>query len=384
MRPLSFDSRGLYVAIALLAWLSAGSIRAQERATPVAARGGSVMGQMWDDVPEGFRQIKFPDWPVPTDRLQWEERDRSATRETLLKLLGDMPQRPDPMRVKILSREKCDGYTLERFEFHNGVDMRVPGILLVPDGLSGPAPTIIGLHGHSSSKETICAEEDKSQCIGPTLARKGYVVAAIDAYFNGERIGHGPRGERESKLAQESSLFKLNLWLGRTLWGMMLRDEQCLLDYLETRPEVDRNRIAATGMSMGCVRASWLTAIDDRIHSHVGVCCFTRYANLIAHGRLNAHAQYFYVPGMLAHFDTEAMYALCAPRPMLMLSGDEDGVAPVSGVEVLESKLAKMYAMYDQPKHFRSIVYKGTGHEYLPEMKVEMLAWFERHLRAGK
>ena len=37
------------------------------------------------------------------------------------------------------------------------------------------------------------------------------------------------------------SLFKLHLWQGRTLWGMMLRDEQCLLDYLETRPEVDKD-----------------------------------------------------------------------------------------------------------------------------------------------
>jgi len=365
-------------AVVLFAAVSA---RAQERVTPQAARGGSRMGAMWEDVPEGFRNIKFPDWPVPTERRQWEAKDRAATRATLLKLLGELPSRPDAKGVKVTAREKRDGYTLERFEFHNGVDMRVPGILLIPDGLKGSAPTVIGLHGHNSSKETICTDEDKAQCIGPTLARKGYVVAAIDAYFNGERVGHGPRGQRETKLPQEDSLFKLNLWLGRTLWGMMLRDEQCLLDYLETRPEVDRQRIAATGMSMGCVRGSWLTALDDRIAAHVGVCCFTRYTNLIAHGRLNAHAVYFYVPGMLAHFDTEAVYALCAPRPVLMLSGDEDGVAPVSGVEVLENKLAKMYSLYDQPKRFRSIVYKGTGHEYLPEMKVEMLAWLERHLR---
>lgn len=366
---------------ALIAIVAAVPASAQERVTPKESKGGSRIGEMWEDVPEGFRGIKFPDWPVPTDLKKWTTTDRAATRATLLKLLGEMPARPDPKQVKVTAREKRDGYTLERFEFHNGVDSRVPGILLIPDGLKGPAPTIIGLHGHNSSKETICTDETKPQYIGPILAKKGYVVAAIDAYFNGERIGQGPRGKREDKIAQESSLVKLNLWLGRTLWGMMLRDEQCLLDYLETRSEVDKKRIAATGMSMGCVRASWLTAIDDRIHSHVGVCCFTRYMNLIAHGRLNAHASYFYVPGMLTHFDSEAMYALCAPRPMLMLSGDQDGVAPVSGVEVLETKLAKIYSLYGQPKNFRSIVYKGTGHEYLPEMKAEMIAWFERHLR---
>jgi hypothetical protein len=30
------------------------------------------------------------------------------------------------------------------------------------------------------------------------------------------------------------------------------------------------------------------------------------------------------------------------------------------------------------------VIYKGTGHEYLPEMKDEMVAWFERHLPPAK
>jgi hypothetical protein len=65
------------------------------------------------------------------------------------------------------------------------------------------------------------------------------------------RAGRGrtsPGGAREKAAAQEDSLFNLYLWQGRTLWGMMLLDEQCLLDYLETRPEVEKRRIAATGM----------------------------------------------------------------------------------------------------------------------------------------
>jgi dienelactone hydrolase len=361
--------------------VSLGVARGQERVTPQASRGGSPLGAMWQDVPEDFRRIRYPDWQVPTDRKQWEEIDRARTRATILQLFGDRPPRPDPKRVQVTSRERHDGYTLERFEFHNGADMRVPGLLLIPDGLKGPAPTIIGLHGHASTKESICTDENSAQLIGPTLARRGYVVAAIDAYFNGERVGHGPRGQREEKIPQEHSLFKLNLWLGRPLWGMMIRDEQCLLDYLLTRPEVDARRIGATGMSMGCVRAAWLAALDDRIHSLVGVCCFTRYTDLIAYGGLNSHAVYFYVPGFLAHFDTEALHALCAPRPMLMLSGELDRLAPPSGIEVLEAKLKSVYALYGRPDHFHSVIYRNTGHEYLPEMKARMFDWFDKHLR---
>ena len=103
-------------------------------------------------------------------------------------------------------------------------------------------------------------DESSGQFIGPALAKKGYAVAAIDACFNGERVGKGPAGALDNAAGQEASLFKLYLWQGRTLWGMMLREEQCLIDYLETRPEIDKDRIAATGMSMGCTRSWWLAA----------------------------------------------------------------------------------------------------------------------------
>ena len=43
-----------------------------------------------------------------------------------------------------------------------------------------------------------------------------------------------------------------------------------------------------------------------------------------------------------------------------------------------------VYALHGHPGHFRSVVYEKTGHEYLPEMKAEMLAWFEEHLPVGR
>jgi dienelactone hydrolase len=346
--------------------------------TPQAAKGGQAQGPAWADVPDSFRHLRLPEWPIPTDRDRWETSDRQQVRATLLECLGEMPARPDPSHVRVTAREDKGTYTLERFEFDNGVDSSVPGILLIPKHLQGPAPAIIALHGHGSSKESVCTNIDDSQCVGPLLVNQGFVVAAIDAYFNGERIGKGPVGRKEGKADQEASLFKLYLWQGRTLWGMMLRDEQCVLDYLATRPEVDSGRMGATGMSMGCTRSWWLSAIDDRIQAIAGVACFTRYTELIAHGQLRSHGIYYFVPGVLRHFDTEAIYGLTAPRPMLMLSGDQDGGAPTDGIHVLEKKLAEIYRLYDQEENFRSVVYVGAGHEYLPEMKVEMSQWFER------
>lgn len=357
---------------------------AQIRVTPKESKGGprylQSYADAWTDIPESFRDLKVPEWPVPTDLKRWREKDRLATRATILGCLGEMPPRPSPQKVKVLSVEDRGDYTLEKFEFFNGADMTVPGILAIPKKHSGRAPVVIGMHGHSGSKSEYLPNPEREHSPGWMLVRNGYVVAAIDGYFNGERVGKGPRGKRDKAGEQELELFKRHLWQGRTLWGMMLRDEQCLLDYLATRPEVDMSRVGATGMSMGCTRAWWLAAVDERVHCIVGVACFTRYTELLAHR--SSHGIYYFVPGILKHFDTEAIYALVAPRPMLMLSGDQDYNAPPDGIEVLEKKLGAIYRLHGRPENFRSVLYKNTGHEYLPEMHEEMIDWFKRFLPA--
>lgn len=369
------------LVLAVLVSISSNAL-AQVRVTPAQAKGGlpryEKYAQPLVGIPDSFRDLKVPQWPIPTDLGPWQGAGRAKVRATLFQCLGELPARPPAEKVKVLSVEDCGTYTLERFEFHNGVDMDVPGILAIPKQRKGKVPVIIGMHGHSGSKNEYLPNAARDTALGWLLVSHGYAVAAIDGYFNGERIGKGPNGKQDEAGGQESALFKLHLWQGRTLWGMMLRDEQCLLDYLATRTELDLSKVGATGMSMGCTRAWWLAAIDDRIHSIVGVACFTRYTELLAHR--SSHGIYYFVPGLLKHFDTEAIYALVAPRPMLMLSGDQDYNAPPDGVEILEKKLIPVYQLYGKPDSFRSVLYKNTGHEYLPEMRGEMIQWFQRTL----
>jgi hypothetical protein len=365
-------------------WLSALlplSAPAQERATSPHSKGGTPLSAKWDGVPEEFRaSLQLPEWPIPTDLARWE-RERGAVRAQLVKLLGDLPARPDPAKVRVVSREDRGDFILEKIEFHNGADAIVPGYVMLPKVPAGTKrPCIMLLHEHGGSKDSVCLNTAARDHAGTQLVKKGYVVAAIDGYFHGERIGRGPAGKIEEKAAQEMSFSKINLWLGRTLWGMQVRDEQCLLDYLSTRPGIDANQIGASGMSMGSTRSWWLAAIDDRIKAIVGVVCFTRYTELIQHGYMRYHGIYYFVPGMLQHFDTEAIHALVAPRPHLELSGDQDPGTPLDGVETLERKVGQMYRLYGKPDNFRSVVWAKTGHEYLPEMRDRMIAWFERHL----
>ncbi len=365
------------IVVWVLCSLSVGPLCAQERVEPKQSRGGKPLGEMWKDAPEEYRKFPFPDWPLPTDLKRWQDKDRAATHAIVLRCLGDMPARPRPLKVKIIAKEDRGDFIEDRFEFHNGIDAIVPGILLIPKKRVGKLPAVIGLHGHGGSAATICTDVNNPQCVGPMLARKGFVVAAIDSYFCGARA---PKSKELARGLDESTLFKLHLLHGRSLWGLMIRDQQCLLDYLQTRPEIDSERIGVSGMSMGGTGTWWLAAVDDRVQAGVCVAGFTRYRELFAHGNFRLHGIYYWVPGVLAHFDTEAIYSLIAPRPYLALSGDRDGGLPLTGIEVLEKKLGSVYDLHGKKDRFRSIVYANTAHEYLPEMQAEMTAWFEKHL----
>jgi dienelactone hydrolase len=341
-----------------------------------------ALQQPWEEVPPGFRKLPVGRLETPANMAEWKRR-RPEVKRIVLSSLGDMPARPSPSGVRIVSVDRKDGYRIEKFTFHNGVDSEVPGYIAIPENVQGRRPAILTMHGHGSSKDNMFGYQPTSQNVAEMLARRGYVVIGIDNYFNGERKGTGPAGSRETMARgsdQEMSLFKLNLWLGRTLWGMMLRDEQIALDYLVSRPEVDPARIGAQGMSMGSTRAWWLGAIDDRIKAVVGVACFTRYEDLIAIRELRAHGIYYFVPGLLKHFDSEGVMALLAPRPFLALTGDRDAGSPPEGMRKLADILARFYKLHGRAEAFESVVYPETGHVYNDDMKRRMVEWFDRFL----
>ena len=369
----------IQLIIIFLLLLTTYKAEAQSTLTP-----DSIWQTPWDGVPEYYRKWNYPDFRFPEKQSDWLKK-RQEVKETLVKLLGDIPARPEKPVVKIVSREAKNGYVIEKLLIDNGVDSWIPGYLAIPSGIKGRVPVIVGLHGHSSSKENIMGyDSNTAQDVTALLISQGYAVMAIDSYFNGERLGTGPAGETERMQKgsdQELSQFKINLWFGRSLWGMQLRDEQIAIDYLVTRREIDPERIGAEGMSMGSTRAWWLAAIDDRIKVVVGVACFTRYKELIEQRQLKAHGIYYFVPGVLNHFDTEAIMGLIAPRPFLALTGDSDAGSPLSGMKVLEQKLNTVYSLYNRSDNFKSIIYKNTGHVFTDEMKTEMLDWFNKKLK---
>ena len=326
-----------------------------------------------------------PPFKVPATLSAWK-RKRKEVRNQLWELLGKLPPRPKVPDVKTLSREDRGDYVLEKFQFDNGAGATVPGYLLLPKNRSAKVPAILYCHLHGGlydlgKDELFMSMTNRAVKLpGPTLAARGYAVLAIDAYCFGERNGRGPGGPDEKGKDGEMTASKFNLWAGRSLWGMMLRDDLMALDYLASRPEVDVSRIGVTGMSMGATRAWWLMALDDRLKTAVPVCCLTRGQNLIEHGLLSAHGIYYFVPNLLAHFDNEAIVALIAPRPVLFLDGDQDINAPVDGIRAIEATVRPVYGLYGRQNDFQSIIYEGQGHLYTREMWLKTLAWLDERL----
>lgn len=325
-----------------------------------------------------------PECKIPPAKAAWEKQ-RQQVRAQIVALLGKLPPGPKLPKVETLSREDRGDYTLEKFQFDNGAGATVPGYLLLPKGVSGKAPAILYCHWHGGEydigKEELFQAKHTPEAPGPALAKRGFVVLAIDAYCFGERNGQGPGGVAEKGGAGEMTASKFNLWVGRTLWGMILRDDLMALDYLASRPEVDARRIGVTGMSMGATRSWWLMALDERIQTGVAVACLTRYQNLIAHEALKAHGIYYFVPNLLSHFDTEAVVALLAPRPVLLMNGDQDTGSPVDGIRAIESTVSRAYALYRKTGEFQSVVYPGLGHVYTPEMWAKTLSWMDARLK---
>ena len=318
------------------------------------------------------------------DNLQQWEMLRSQIRDTFWQRLGEMPPlfTPQPTVTHDVQR---DGYRLQRIIFENGAGAMIFGYLLLPDQRSDPAPVLLYNHFHGGKydlgKNELFLDRLADPPLATALTGAGYIVLAIDAYCFGERQSQGPAGEREAGAATELSLFKKFLWEGSTLWGMMVRDDLLALNYLLSRQDVDSARIGTTGMSLGGSRATWLAALDERIKVTVPVAQMNRYRDFADKGDFTRHGIYYYIPGALSTgFDMEHIVSLTAPRPQIILIGDQDPHSPIEGVRKIDSYVQSIYRLYDAEQNYRMIIYEGTGHIYSPDMYTAMLEALREYL----
>jgi dienelactone hydrolase len=304
---------------------------------------------------------------------------QNSRRESLYRLLGDLPHNHVPPPAKLIRTEKHDGFTLERLLLDlNGVEP-VPAILLIPDRRAAKSPGMLFVHWHGDQydlgKEQLLKGTVVQPAYAPVCAEIGIVTLAIDSWCFGERQhdSYGQRGEQDT--------FKRALWNGQTLWGMMLFDEIQALGYLASRPQVDANRLCAFGISMGATKAWWLAALDERIALTIDLCCLTDYDALIAHNNLSGHGVYYYIPGLLREFSAAQINELIVPRPRLSLNGRRDPLTPPEGVQKIRDHLYPLYGSRGRTDDCRIELF-DCAHEETPEMRSQVIAWLSKRLCA--
>ena len=300
-------------------------------------------------------------------------------RKELWSLLGDLPWDHKPAPPTVVRTEKHANYTLQRLVLDlNGFEP-VPALLLIPDRREPRAPGLLFIHWHAGmydlGKEQLLRGVDVQPAYAPVCAEKGIVTLAIDSWCFGERKheSNGRQGEEDA--------FKLALWRGQVLWGLMMFDEFRALDYLARRPEVDPARVGAFGMSMGSTKAWWLGALEPRLRTVMDVCCLTDFDSLIAANGLSEHGVYYFVPSLLKHFNTSQINELIAPRPRMSVNGRNDPLTPPAGVEKIRDHLLPLYHRYGRESDCKIELF-DCKHEELPEMRREILAWMDQYLVA--
>jgi len=301
-------------------------------------------------------------------------RSAENLRKKLYSLLGDLPDRDRPVSAECIETIEWDGYIVEKLLLDlNGIEP-VPAYCARPADRSGPSPVVLYNHAHGQrwdiGKEELLLGRDslKKPPYGKALTSRGYLVLCIDAWNFGERRGRS-----------ETELFKETLWNGQVLWGMMVYDSLKALDYLVTRPDVNPTRIATLGFSMGSTMAFWVAALDERVKVCIDLCCMTDFQSLIDTQGLDGHGIYYYVPGLLKHFDTTSINRLIAPRPHLSINGNFDRLTPPRGLDKIDQELKRTYKDLGIPEGWCMLRY-NTGHLETAHGRNAVLSWLNRWL----
>jgi dienelactone hydrolase len=321
---------------------------------------------------------------------------------------------PASPQAELVRRTDRGDYVEEYLTFQTTPDQRIPICVLIPKQARFPAPGILALHSHDGmylwGKEKI-VENDREhpvlaafkqrryggKSIAAELARQGYVVAAIDMLYWGERrmlLAGDPPGYRErpmtmteaevtafdQRASQNESVLGRSLMTAGVTWpGLLVWDDIRALDYLASRPEVDAKRLGCVGLSVGGYRSFLLAALDERIKVAVDVGWMTSFASQIKQHVIHTIGLSFHIVGLYRYLDLPDLAALIAPRAVLVINGSQDRLFELNGVKAAFDKVARSYAKAGVPDNQKCSLYDAP-HEFNLEMQAEAWRWIKRWL----
>ncbi|HEY1338809.1 MAG TPA: alpha/beta fold hydrolase, partial [Bryobacteraceae bacterium] len=289
-----------------------------------------------------------------------------------------------------------DGLVQVKFSFASEAGERVPGILIRRDS-AARRPVVVALHGTGGNKEGQIP-------LLKRLAAGGFTAIAIDGRWHGARSKAGSgSADYSDAILRTYRTGSGHPFLYDTVWDILR-----LVDYLETRADVDPARIALIGFSKGGMETYLAAAADPRIAAAVPCIGVQSFQWALDHDAWQSRVgtfqkaidgaakdrgaatidaalvRAFYdrvAPGIYSDFDGPAMLPLIAPRPLLAINGEIDARTPMGGLEECAAAARKAYAKAGAPDRFVLHIEKQTAHQVRPEAMDLAIEWLTKYLQ---
>ena len=299
---------------------------------------------------------------------------QNEIRSAMTKQLGGFPDRT-PLNAQVVGRIPANGFHIEKVIFESQPQHHVTGNLYVPNG-AGPFPGVIVSSGHSRTAKTA----DYNQRFGIILAKHGIVALCYDPIGQGERSQMlTSSGEpRYSGTTSEHFLVGTgSILVGRNTATYRIWDAMRAIDYLQSRSDVDPNRIGMTGCSGGGTLTSYVMALDERVFCAAPACYLTTFTRLLETiGPQDAEQNLF--GQVLLGIDHPDYVIARAPKPTLISSTTGD-FFDISGSWDNFRQSKALYARLGFSERVDMVEAEGT-HGVQPENLAAIAQWMQRWL----
>jgi len=307
------------------------------------------MGKYWTEDEANLVMKNFANqW---NDLESWEARATTIRNGIISGMkLDQMPNIKGNYHPIIRNSRTMDGYIVENIAIESFPGFYITGNIYKPIQPRKKNAAILSPHGHLSDKRL--KEDVQTRCA--TLARMGAIVFSYDmvGYAESTQVNH-----------------KIPIALVLQTWN-----SKRVLEYLLSRPDVDANRIGMTGGSGGGTQTFVLTAIDERIKVSVPV------VQVSAHFFGGCVCE----SGMAIHKSEEhqtnnvEIAALCAPRPLLLISDGLDWTRNTPRIEY--PYIQSVYALYNAEHKVENVHLAAEKHNYGYSKRAAAYTFLAYHL----
>ena len=294
------------------------------------------------------------------DRAAWEARAAFLRKQILFSAgLLPLPEKT-PLKPQVGGKTVHADYSVENVLLETYPGYYLGGNLYRPAGKTGPFPAVVSPHGHWRYGRFEHSEIVSVPARAINLARQGYVVFTYDmvGWNDTMQLPHGFAGPREE-------LWSISA-LGVQLWNSIR-----VVDYLQSLPDVDAARIAATGASGGGVQTFLLAAVDERI----GYAAPVNMVSFLMQGGSRCEN----APLLRVDTHNVEFAALFAPKPMLLVAATGDWTVNVPQEEF--PAVQSIYRLFDAAANVESQQF-DSPHNYHRDSREAVYRFFGKHVPA--